>query len=225
MLDYMVYFLLGKEPVLKGKPNELIELPMQWLALLSCHLLLTLDFLTKDLTKEGQQLLYRCRKRTKWLISKLLWCLIETVWYFLIMIATIVVFLGITGRKITFPVSPDIVSCMCHGANLHPITVQTEFLIMLLPVLTAAACNILQMTLSLFVKPALAFMVCLALLVMSIYVNSPYMLGNGAMLLRSGLLLPYGQNPQWAAAAAIGVIAICAVSSIQRFRHMDILGK
>lgn len=225
VMDYLFYFLMGKEPVFKGKPNELIELPMQWLALLSCHLLLTLDFLTEDLTTEGQQLLFRCQKRTKWLVSKLLWGLIETVWYFLIIIFTTVVFLGITKGKITFSATPDTISSIYDKTALLPITIQTEIFAVLLAMLTAAAYNILQMTLSLFVKPALAFMICLALLVLSIYINSPYMLGNGAMLLRSGLMLPYGQNPWQTAAAAITIIVVCFLISIRRFRYMDILGK
>lgn len=69
------------------------------------------------------------------------------------------------------------------------------------PLLNIIAINMLQMTLSFFVKEVYAFICCLSFLILSVYMPSALILGNGAMIIRSEL---YG----------VGVSAISSYATV-----------
>ena len=95
---------------------------------------------------------------------------------------------------------------------------------LLLPYLTVAALGILEMTLCLIVKPVLSFLICMALLVLAVYVDSPFVLGNGAMTVRSSIIAADGQNPLLVALVAVGTILVCIIAGVVAFKNSDVLG-
>ena len=95
---------------------------------------------------------------------------------------------------------------------------------LLLPLLTLVTINQVQMTLSLYVKPILSFLICIGLLVIAVYASSPFAVGNGAMVIRSGYLLESGIDPGIACGVCIVTYLACMLLGTIRFRHTDILG-
>ena len=94
----------------------------------------------------------------------------------------------------------------------------------LMPLVTLMALSMLQMALSLLVRPIVSFLVTFAILVLAVYCNLPILPGTGAMFIRSGLLLPGGISPGTGALAAGCVILLSAAAGCLRFKYTDLLG-
>lgn len=90
-----------------------------------------------------------------------------------------------------------------------------------LPLLTLMALNMLQMVLCLMMKPVFGFLICICLLLVSLFINSPYALGNGAMMVRSGVFFEGGLNPVAAGVTCLVFIGVSVVTGIIRFNRMD----
>lgn len=80
------------------------------------------------------------------------------------------------------------------------------------------------MTLSLYVKPILSFLICISLLVIAVYASTPFAIGNGAMVIRSSYLSESGVDPGIACVVCIVAYLACVVLGTIRFKHTDILG-
>ena len=94
----------------------------------------------------------------------------------------------------------------------------------LLPYLTVSALSLLQMTLCLVLKPILCFLLSEIILLVSVYWTSPLILGNGAMGIRSGLLISKGVDPWIAAGECVIIILLCAVFGTWEFKRSSIIG-
>ena len=97
--------------------------------------------------------------------------------------------------------------------------------VLVLPLLTVSALNMLQMVLSFFVRPIYSFLFCMTVIAASIWVPNPVLLGNGAMVLRNGALFAGGLSPAAAGGIALLVILGCIPAGIWKFRNYDILYK
>lgn len=227
-MDNMLFLFQGKYPPMRLEQGERFELPVMWLLAVGGCLFMNLDYLLKDLTREGQQVIIRSGKRMGWYLSKCVWNVCSCVLYCAVAALTALVFTLINGGAVTARNNPDI-SFLLFGFVL---TEQLELSAwegllvgMLVPMLTVAAFSMLEMTLCLLVKPIVSFLITVGLLVLSVYWCSPFALGNGAMTMRSSLVA--GQDGvSWEASIvlAVAVIAASAIIGTLRFRHADILG-
>lgn len=217
-LGCMLYFFNGKEA--ENIPN--FEMPVLWFLAMGGCLLLMLDYLPDDLTNSGQQVLFRCGSRQNWFLSKCLWNFLGCCLYFLLV--------GLTAWGLSrslgggfFGDMEQLVPVLSLGQVPRLSWVQGILAGVLCPLVTAWAVSTLQMTLCLAVKPVIAFLVSMSLLVLSDCIASPWILGNGAMSLRSGFL--GGRiDPGKAGAAALLVTVLCVIMGTALFRKTDILG-
>ena len=157
-----------------------------------------------------------------WWISKCIWNILSVVVFFLM--AWVVFALGclVSGGSLSMTLSPDIfAACNLVLSYEAPAALIPQTL--LLPMLVMMGLNLLQMTLSLFLKPFYSFMVTTAILFLSTYYLSPFCIGNYAMPLRSHLLLAngVGLNTGLLISGILIVVSIIAGGLI--FRKRDIL--
>ena len=85
------------------------------------------------------------------------------------------------------------------------------------------ALRMLQITLCLYVKPFISLVICNSQLVLSLYLNSAYVLGNGAMTSRSGFASENGISPTASIVLAIVVMIASVAAGCLRFWRTDIL--
>jgi len=214
----MLYFFHGKE----SENIKNFEVPVLWLLVMGGCLLLMLDYFLDDLESSGQQLLIRCGSRQAWFLSKCLWNLLGCCLYFLLAGLTAWILSRSMGGAF-FGDMEQLMLVLPLGQVPRLSWAQGILAGVICPLVTTWAVSMLQMTLCLAVKPVIAFLISASLLVLSDCIASPWILGNGAMSLRSGLL---GEeiDPGKAGAAALLVIALCVIMGTALFRKMDILG-
>lgn len=225
--DYLLFAFQGKEFIVRIDPTSPILLPITWLAAMVGCLLMNLDYFLSDLTKEGMQVILRSGSRRGWYLSKCLWNLAACGLYCLLAFLTTLVFSLVTGGSASLASTPELSYDILNSGEQGWISLapwQTAVAGMLLPYLTLAALSMLQMTLCLFYKPILSFIVSAGILVVSVYVRSPLVLGNGAMSIRSAFVNPEGVSPAAAALAAIAVLLVSAALGTAQFQRTDILG-
>ena len=93
-----------------------------------------------------------------------------------------------------------------------------------IPLLAVMSLSMLEMSLCLFMKPVFSFLICLSLLGISAYINSPWMIGNGAMGIRLLIFVENGINI-WIPVLVSGILfAGSIIVGLIRFKKMDILG-
>lgn len=198
------------------------EFPILWFLIMAGCLFLNLDYPLNDLTDAGQQVIVRCVNKKGWFLSKCVWNLLSTTLYILLGSLTALVFALFNGSSFGLTTTPEVLLKALNIFCITPLTVgQTLMVAVVLPYLTLAALNMLQMALSLVMKPILSFLVCVCTLVISLFFSSPYIIGNGAMVVRSGIVMEGLLNPLPTALCCVGVIALSIVIGIIRFDRMD----
>ena len=95
--------------------------------------------------------------------------------------------------------------------------------IILMPFLLVLALGLLQLFMSLLVRPILSYSLSIALLVISAYYVHPCFLGNYAMIARSDKLIETGVNNTVGIYYLLGIIVISIILGWIYFYKFDIL--
>lgn len=218
-MDYLVGCFKGILPVASMAD---FEFPILWFLVMAGCLFLNLDYPLNDLTDAGQQIIVRCRNKKAWFLSKCVWSLLSTTVYVILGSATAFAFAvfsgGSTDLNITCDVMQKALGIFCLT---NPGAAQTLLVGVILPYFTLAAVNMLQLALSLVVKPIISFLTCVCLLVASLFYSSPYFVGNGAMAARSGILIDGLLDPLPIALACAGIMILSIAIGMIRFNRMD----
>lgn len=229
--DYLMYCFQGMPRISLETASSDFFLPINWLLVMAGCLLLNFDYFLSDITNAGQQVIIRSTSRIRWYISKCIWNCSSTLLFFCIGWITVAIFTVLTNGELTIEASPEvcqfIFSSIVSEVN-DPITSvsmkQYIISVLLLPMLSIASLNLLQMTLSLYIKPILSFILVMCVLIISLFWYSPFALANSAMLLRSGQFVADGINTEHAAIIGFCVLLICMALGSVKFRKSDILG-
>lgn len=220
-LDFLAFCFKGTYPLFSGLSD--FEFPILWFLVMGGCLFLNLDYPLNDLTEAGQQVLVRSVSKKGWFLSKCLWNLLSCGVYLLLGAMTAFVFAVLSGGGMGLSAGPAFYE-QVMGMYVPNLTeLQVTIGAILLPYLTIAAFNMLQMVLCLFVKPIFSFLICICMLVVSLFLYTPFALGNGAMVVRCvGVaegVLDLGQT-----ALFCGAVIICTVIiGLVRFDRMDFL--
>lgn len=224
--DYLLYCFSGSIPLGNVSIFE-FRLPILWLLVIASCLFLNLDYCLNDLTLSGQQIILRSGTRMGWYFSKCVWNILSCVLYFTFAALTVLLFTLATGGETSLESTPVAMIILFEDVVSQPVALtstQTLLIAVLLPCLTIAALSMLEMLLSLLVRPVISFLSCMCLLILALYWESPFALGNGAMTMRSRLLSTDGLAAGSVIAVCVIVLIICAIVGAIRFRHTDILG-
>lgn len=225
-VDYLVYIFEGIEPIQSKDPTDHILLPIMWIAMIGSSLLLNFDYMLKDLTNAGQQVIIRCDARKEWFLSKIVWNLASTALYFVLLLLTVIFFVLFTDGKLTLINTPAVVLRIFSKVTPKNTTLSVfegVAVTLFVPFISVAAMNILNMTLCLIVKPITGLLISMALMILAVYVNSPLALGNGAMTIRSVAFVTGGHDPMSSVYTAVAVILICSIVGAMHFKNIDIL--
>lgn len=226
-MDYLLMTFRGGVPVDPSNPTDIRSLPYDWLLMVGACLFVNLDYMLLDLTNNGQQVIIRSQSRYGWFLSKCAWNLSASAIYFLLIGLVELVFAAVSGGIVSAENTTESYMIIFGWVAFKPVQLSLQeglILGLLLPYLTVAALSILEMTLCLIVKPVLSFLICMALLVLAVYVDSPFVLGNGAMTVRSSIIAADGQNPLLVALVAVGTILVCIIAGVVAFKNSDVLG-
>ncbi len=226
LTDFLMSAFDGMDPIRMNGAFETIRLPIRWIVATCGCLYINLDYFLGDLTTSGHQIILKGGSRSGWFLSKCLWNLVSCLIYFAVYIVLALVLTGIFGGKF-FPLGISEATAYYFEGKLLPgqIGAARELWIgVLLPFLTVWGLSLLQMTLCLFTRPILSFIGCLSIVIISAFIPSPLLLGNGAMAVRSTFVEMGMIDPVMQTASCAGVIVGSIAAGLIRFKHTDILG-
>lgn len=224
--DFFLYVYGGMKEYIPS-PTNLFRFPIVWILWFVFLLFSTLNYPYNDLQSFGQQILVRTKGRFLWWVSKCGWNVLASgVFHGIIALAGLLLCLQ-TGVRLSGGVNTQLlqVNFQIDSEQLVSKAVSLPLFVFLLPLLLSAGLNLLQMTLSLFLKPLFSFLAMAVLLVSSAYLLSPLVVGNYAMLVRSDRVISNGVSPAVGLAVSIALIAGSFLVGIVRFRYYDILNR
>lgn len=169
----------------------------------------------------------RSKTRREWYLSKCAWNLCSCIVYMMLICTSVLLFTILSGGTVSLQSTPGVMEIYLSELTVEPTLLSGLpglIAVVLMPLVTLIALNMLQMAVCLLVRPIIGFLISMAILVLSIYCNLPFVLGNGAMAIRSALLVPNGISPAFAALTAVAILLASAILGSWRFQNTDILG-
>lgn len=161
----------------------------------------------KDLAGYGQQILLRSGKRSFWWFGKCIWAVTCVVIYYLLTYCIISVFVLFTGGNFS-------IFLQCDIFQTNALKIKDAGVLLLigiaLPVAASVSLSLLQLVLSLILKPILSIMIILALIVLSIFICSDWAIGNYTMVARSSYMIAEGVDPT-NGLIIMGTLSVCSV--------------
>ena len=182
-VDYLICCFAGTEPLLTMARTE-FKFPVIWLQILLCPVVLNMDYMLDDLQKTGEQILIRCQYRYKWFLSKCIWNICSSFAYFSCALISAIIISHLSGN-FSFDYNSTLTAFFGVFLQKKATPIILLITVIILPFLTIATLNTLQMILCLYIKPVYSFLTCLTLLVLAVFYDSSFLLGTGAMLIRS----------------------------------------
>lgn len=219
--DIMLNIFIGNKSCDPTEGNG-VNIAINWIVF---HALLFSSigfYLIDDLKKSATQIILRTKSRTLWWTSKIIWCTVLVVSYYLLFFICAVL-CGFFSGNITFSLSDEIVS------ELYEITVQgvsvgkTIFTIIVLPMIVSISFAIVNAFISLIVKPIISLILVVCYLVASAFYESPILLFNYSMVWRNNFDGVNGVSNQYGLLISIVLLLICFTIGIKVIKKKDII--
>jgi hypothetical protein len=224
--DVWFYIYGGMEKYVFSPENP-FKFPVVWTMLFVFCAVLVLNYPIRDMLGIGAHYLVGGGSRSKWWISKVIWNVIATIIYHLIIFITIVVSCLVEGISLNNGLNVTMQQSLYEFTTWLELDYVTSIpvTVFLLPVVVSIAMNLFQMTLTLFINPTYSFIVNCVLMISSAYFMTPYMPYNYAMPLRYKWVYIYGFKHQYGFAVAFVIAAVSIVIGFIRFSKYDIIKK
>ncbi|MGN0319485.1 MAG: DUF2705 family protein [Lachnospira sp.] len=182
----------------------------------------------KDINGYGGMVLIRARKKSVWWVGKCVWAVFTALVSYGIMFVE-VLSVSAVGGEVTFRVGKQMCSKIC-GYNRMYIENNTNLTklaicMVLVGLLTTIAVNLVQMCMSQIAGPIVGYIVVVTVLVMSVFVRSFLVIGNGFMAMRNSLYSPEGGDIRFVIIADVVLIVVSVAVGYISFKRMDIMKK
>jgi len=219
VLEYIFYIFAG---------NERFEtFNALWVLVFIFIAFINLYYPFNDLASFGSQVLIKGRSRRVWWYSKCCWAVMSCAVVNIIIFLSAIVFSIITRSRFTPEVSDLCINIARRRYSDIPTgeTLRLGVQLLLLPFFTSCALCLVQMALSLVLRPNVSFMISTAYIIACTFYQTPFLFLNYSVFLRSRTVIEDGLSPLTGiiAASVISIAAAAAGSII--FSRYDILSK
>lgn len=224
--DYFFSCFLGCEPISATKETAI---PIFWLAGIILSLFLSNGFVQKDLKGFGLQIFIRTKNKSRWWFSKCVTCALISIHYYAFMLLSIFFFCVINRVNCSIKLTEHIAEVLLSGEyfikhqNLQFNTAQQLFAMYAMPLVVIVCLNFVQMTVSLFVKPIISFMLINVYVLIAVYISTPFSLAEYAMLGHSKMYMVNGLNIVIGFCAGMGIAILMITIGKIFFKNKDIL--
>jgi len=215
----------GCESMLKsGVP----AIPYGWIAVFVCLLFIPFDYMRQDLSHFGSQILLRTKKRTLWWCAKCLWNILSSIAGYAVILATAAVFCLAAGIPVTLSDNPDAMMLLAPGFSyqafgISSLSAEQVFLLIISPLLAIITLNLMQMLLSLMMKPLYSFAVMIGILMLSVTVSWGMAFPRLGMVMYHDTLYKGGYAVQTGIITCLIVILFSICGGRLYFKKYDVL--
>ena len=219
--DNVLVVLAGKQ-LPEWRPGVILIPPTGWIALLLLTLVPSLGHPSYDLYDLTGRSMLAMGSRTAWWNAKITWTMATVLIVMFGSLSACFVWTLCCGQDFSLVATGAGFDLVLSGdfPELDALDLNVPILVSLLSV-CALAC--VQLLLSVFLRPTLAFIATLSQLVLAYYFDWPFLVGNGAMLLRSELLAASGGVGSRHAVWSLLMIALSYFLGLRLFRGLDVL--
>lgn len=187
-INGLVYIFDGIPEYVKSKSSE-FTIPVIWLLYQSYLLFLVGSYPVNDMAGYGRNILLFSRNRNQWWMSKCIWITGSVMLYYCLCYVFLWFSLALHGRSIMSVVDNPVLSVIMSDGNQLWVLIGS---VVMLPYITSLTLSLLQMFLSFFSRPAFGYLVSICILVISVYIKNPLIIGNYSMMSRNVLFVQGG---------------------------------
>ena len=225
-VDFILYLYGGMESYIPA-PGSLFTFPMRWMAVFLPAVLLTLQYPFRDMQGFGQQILIRTKGRMAWWLSKCTWNLCNILVYHGCIFGTAALFCSTVGADVPGVFHKELLYAVfqVRKDNLMPQETVWPGAMLLLPVLVSFCLSLLQMSLTLLIRPVFSFFTMAFIMISSAYFTSPYFAGNYAMPLRYNMVCKGGVSMEIGVMLSVGGMVFAVGAGCMVFQRYDILNR
>lgn len=206
----------------RGTP---FQIPTTWIIVFLMSAFLTLDYPMEDKNNQGDLAILACGSRTKWWLSKCVWVVLVTIFYFVLIMGALLISTVILGGTLSLNVSettPKLTTQFETGLteapwDLIPLIVSG--------LLVTCSINLLQLAGSLLIKPLPMFGATTSLYMLSAYFDNPLLLGEYLMAARNDIFVTSGVDPLFGTALALCLAVWGVVHSTLYFKESDLMSR
>lgn len=219
--DYIMHYLSGISKYIPDENNP-FPLPFLWMFQMLGCCYFCLYYPWEDLRSTGKYRLLLCGNRSIWWISKCLWtCANVFVYYVTSYISSLLVGM-FYGTKVSCLITEYTIYLLKLTGNTRNAPYDGAVQFVLIPFVLCTIC-IVQMLLALIIKPLYSFIFVAAYLLASAYFQTPFLIGNFAMVARSNLIAIDGFCVSTVLGVTVCVLIISVICGNAVFAKRDIL--
>lgn len=224
VLDYICFILGGPRYIPEGM-IEIYTIPVLWLIIPVMIGYIIGYYAMTDLHKYGQQVLLRSASRTRWWLSKCIWCgLMVVISYAIIYVFTILTAF-ISGATFNWKLTDEIAVNACNVSYIGGTDNEVRIILLLMPVIVSLALSILQILLGLVFSPIIGFMLTQSIVFLATIYHKSFLIANYAMLSHNRLTCDSNIDYIEGIYVCAGVYIISLILGILYFRGYNILPK
>lgn len=164
--DYIIHAFSGMKIETYGIENTFV-IPGLWLVINFYILIMSSNYPYWDLRTRGYQVMLRQPSKNIWWTSKIIWIILNVLSYYLIIIGT------------------SILATVMFGGNVD--IEQINPLIYVVPFIVDVLIVLIAIVISMVINPIAGVIISSAIMIVSAYIPSRYLMGNYSMYLRSSI--------------------------------------
>lgn len=219
--DYIMHYLSGISEYIPDE-NTPFPLPFLWMFQMLGCCYFCLHYPLEDLRSTGKHRLLLSGNRGIWWTSKCIWtCANVFVYYATAYISSLLVGM-LLGGEFSCSITEYTIYLLKLTGNTKIAPYDGTVQFMIIPFVLCTIC-IVQMLLSLIIKPLYSFVCVAAYLLASAYFKSPFLIGNFAMMARSNLIDVDGFHASTVLGVTVGLMIISVICGNIIFMKKDIL--
>ena len=225
IMDYYVYCMAGMsfyqfDPT---DPTAGFIIPYLWFITQLGISYIIAYYAEKDFSENGVNVMVAGRSRSSWWFSKVIWCVLSVLIYFVATFAACSVFALFRGATPSLGVTDEFMKIV-FGYNMNYLPYKELMLIVfVVPVAVTAGLCLVQMFMSFVISPVTSFAITCAVYILSAYYTAWFLPGSYTMWVRSSYFDVRGLSPMSGLLiAAFMVIAVCFVGN-SYFEKKDII--
>ncbi len=230
LLDLFAEIFHGCDPIGKNpNPDIKIMIPYLWFSIFVFAVFISFDYMHNDLTQFGIQILTRTRKRQAWWVSKCIWCYASSFWFYFLFYLSTMAFSIINGYDVFQIRNVEMINILADRSVIYSYVGITEMntlyvlSIIFMPLIVICTLNMIQMLLSLVIKPMYSYLVIIGLVVIGIISDSPIAFTRIGMVTFNNIFFDNAYNEILGICICAIINIICIVTGILYFKRYDII--
>lgn len=227
IVDYVINMFGGMKCFTVSESSR-FEVPLPWMTIQLLISSCVFSYVSDNMRCNGRLLLMLSGTRTGWWAGKYIWAVSQVIIAYLCILAGCIVAAlaagtfnnadgGLLHRDIIYAVAG------VRIINEDSIAAGVVLSNLIYPFVCNIAIVLVQMTLQLFINPIASLAVVIAYNISSLFITSPFLICNMAMLYRNANITASGIAPSLCVIPAIAGTALVCAAGIYEFKRKDIL--